>query len=163
MLHLQTRVHLHEVELPRLRDELDGAGADVVDRARGPHGRLAHPGPERRVDRGRRGLLDHLLVAALHRAVPLEQVQRVAAGVRQHLYLDVLGARQEPFEQHPVVAEGGPGLASRRLRGRAEPRGVRHEPHALAAAAGRGLDEEREADGLRLLRERVGVLVVTPW
>jgi len=43
VLHLQARVHLHEVEvLALVHDELDGAGADVVDGARGFAGRLAN-------------------------------------------------------------------------------------------------------------------------
>src|ERR1700685_2257013 len=38
--------------------------------------------------RGRGGLLDHLLVATLDRAVALAEVDHVAVAVRQHLDLD---------------------------------------------------------------------------
>ncbi len=47
MLDLQPRVHLHEVKTAVLDDELDGAGADIADRARRRDGRLAHRGAER--------------------------------------------------------------------------------------------------------------------
>ena len=53
MLDLQTRVHLEEVEVAlRIEQELDRAGADVVDRGRGADGGVGHRGPERRVDGG---------------------------------------------------------------------------------------------------------------
>ena len=49
MFHLQARVDLHEVELAAGRDdELDGAGVDVVDRARRLHRRGAHRGAQLR-------------------------------------------------------------------------------------------------------------------
>src|SRR3546814_7679895 len=38
MLHLQARVHLHEVEGVAIDQELDGAGAAVVDRLSGAQG-----------------------------------------------------------------------------------------------------------------------------
>ena len=55
--------------------------------------------------RGRR-FLDHLLVAALHGAVALAQVDRVAVAVGQHLELHVPGPLQELLHIHRVVAEG---------------------------------------------------------
>ena len=49
MLDLEARVHLHEVEAVALShrnvgDELDGAGAGIVDRLGGRDGGLAHGG-----------------------------------------------------------------------------------------------------------------------
>ena len=77
MLDLQARVHLHEPEAagaqPRgtVRDELDRAGPHIADRARRLDGGRPHLGAQRRRHAGRRRLLDHLLVAALQRAVAL--------------------------------------------------------------------------------------------
>ena len=85
MLDLQARVHLHEVEAAvRMGDELDRAGADVADRLAPPRPRRG-PSPRgaRRVMPGRGRLLEHLLVAALHRAVALEQVDAVADACRR--------------------------------------------------------------------------------
>jgi hypothetical protein len=44
------------------------------------------------VHAGRRRFLDHLLVAALQRAVALEQMHSIAVRVAEHLHLDMAGA-----------------------------------------------------------------------
>src|SRR5579883_1370328 len=73
VLDLQPRIHLDEVEMPGGDEEYDRAGADIADRAgggdRGRRHRLAAlPGEPRR-----RRLFEDFLVAALDRAVALEQ------------------------------------------------------------------------------------------
>jgi hypothetical protein len=50
-------------------------------------------------------------VAALHRAVALEQVDALALGVGEDLDLDVARAGDVALHQHMVVAEAGGGLA----------------------------------------------------
>ena len=62
---------------------------------------------------GRRRALDHLLVAALHRAVALEQVDQVAVLVAKQLDLDMAGAAHQLLEIDLVVAEGRFRLAPR--------------------------------------------------
>ena len=76
MLDLEPRVHLDEIELAALGDELDGAGADIADRAGGGDRRLGHRPAPFGVEPGRRRFLDHLLMAALDRAVALEEMDR---------------------------------------------------------------------------------------
>ena len=106
MLDLQPRVHLHEVEAAVLvGDELDRAGADVADGARGRDRGLAHLAPARFGHAGRRRFLEHFLVTALHRAVALEQVHAAAVRVGEHLDLDVARTRDVLLDQHLVVAE----------------------------------------------------------
>ena len=100
-------------------DELDRAGAFVADRLGGAHGRGADRLARGRVHARRGRLLDHLLVAALQRAVALEQVDDVAVGVAEHLHLDVARAGDVLLQQHPIVAEGRRGLAPRRGQGAA--------------------------------------------
>ena len=76
VLHLQPRVHLEEVEAAVGRhQELDRARAEVAGRARGGDARPSHSSRRcaRRERRARR-LLDHLLVAALDRALALAEV-----------------------------------------------------------------------------------------
>ena len=55
--------------------------------------------------------LDHFLVAALHRAVALIEVEDVAVAVAEDLHFDVLGAPDVALEEHGVVAESRGGLA----------------------------------------------------
>ena len=53
-----------------------------------------------------RRLLDDLLVAALDRAVALEEVHHVACAIAEHLDLDVARADDRLLEVDGVVAEG---------------------------------------------------------
>ena len=83
----------------------------------------------------------------------------VAVAVAEDLELDVARVLHVAFQQHRSVAEGGLRHA---LRGgqRLGELGVRaHDLHALAAATGRGLDDQRIADGMRLFGE-VGVVLL---
>ena len=149
VLDLQPGVHLHEEELVRVvrrQDELDGARADVTDRARGFDRRRAHLRARGLVEQHRRRFLDDLLVPPLQAALALAEVDDVAVGVGQHLDLDVPRCGDEPFHQQRVVAEGTLGLAPRRLD-----RGVQFglfvdQPHALAATTGGRLEQQRIAD-----------------
>src|SRR5882757_7331558 len=116
MLHLQTRVHLEEIERSVLiDDELDGARIDIADRLRGGDSGAAHLPSERSVDAGRRSLLDDFLMPPLNRAVALEQMHDIAMRVGEDLHLDVTRSGQETFEKDGAVTERRGSLA---LRGR---------------------------------------------
>ena len=110
------------------------------------HRDLAHPARSSGVTAGDGRLLDDLLVAALDGAVALEEVHDVAVRVAEHLDLDVARPDDRLLEVDGVVAEGALGLALRALVGGDELGLVVDEAHALAAAAGRGLEHHREAD-----------------
>ena len=132
VLHLQAGVHLEEVEAAvGIHQEFHRAGVVVARRARGadrglPH-LVAHFGMLR--DQRRRALLDHLLMAALNRALALAQVHHVAVAVAQQLNFDVPRA----LDQALHVDLGASGRRARlptrrrgmRLRGRRPgPRGA---------------------------------------
>src|SRR5262249_32070141 len=76
----------------------------------------------------RRRLLEHLLVAALQRALALAEREHVPVRVADHLHLDVPRARQEALDEHAVVAEAGRGLALRRAARLARRRRPPHSP-----------------------------------
>ena len=112
---------------------------DVADRARQRQGRLAEPRAEGVIDGRRRRLLEHLLVAALDRAVALAEVDAVPVGIEEDLDLDVAAALDQPLEDQPVVAERRRRLAPRRRerigqgapdRGRSASPCRRHRPTA---------------------------------
>ncbi len=149
MLDLQPGVHLHEEELvgPVSRnDELDRAGAGVIDASGGVARRGADPGPRRGIQQRRRRLFDDLLVSPLQAALPLAEVHHIAVGVSQHLNFDVPGAQHETLEKQGVVAERGGRLpAGTDQRGGQVSRSLDH-PHPFAAATGRRLDQHRVAD-----------------
>ena len=149
VLDLDAGVHLDEDVAPVLaEEELDRARVEVADRLGEAHGIGTHLLARGGVEVGRRRDLDDLLVAALHRAVALEEVQHGAGGVGEHLHLDVPRVDHRLLEVERRVAERGVGLALGRLERLAQRRGVVDPAHAAPAAAGDGLDEHREADAL---------------
>ena len=90
MLDLQAGVHLEEVEVAVLVDqELDRAGVLIVGGLGHAHRDLAHAAAHVLVDDGRGRLFQHLLMAALHRALALAEVDDVAVLVAEDLHLDV--------------------------------------------------------------------------
>ena len=91
VLHLQPRVHLEEVKAPVLvREELNGPGGAVAHGLGQHRGLAAHLGTHLRGQEGRRRLLEHLLVAPLHRALALGEADDLAVVVRDQLDLDVM-------------------------------------------------------------------------
>ncbi len=146
---LQAGVHLHEEELVGLvggDDEFHGAGAGVVDAARSVAGCFTDAGAGGLVEQRRRRFLDDLLVATLQAAFAFAEVDDVAVTVGEDLHLDVARAQNETLEKQRVVAERRRGFATCGDQGVGKVGGIVHEPHALAATAGRRLDQHRVAD-----------------
>ena len=116
MLDLDAAVQLEEVEVAAVQHELDGAGAPVADRAAEGDRGLAHPRPQLAVEGGGGRLLEHLLVAALDRALALAEGDDLAVRVREQLDLDVARSLDEALVVDGVVAECRLRLASGRVR-----------------------------------------------
>ena len=160
MLDLQAGVHLHEVEgAAGIHDEFDRAGADIADRARRRHRCLAHGAALDLAQPGGRGFFDHFLMASLHRAVALEEIDGVAVRVGKDLDFNVAGAGGVFLDQYRIVAETGSGFAPARGEHRCEFTGFAHDAHALSAAAGTGLDQHRKADAIGFALKQGIVLI----
>ena len=113
MLDLHPRVDLDEEEVARVavHQELDGAGALVVGGAGDPQAERADMLALLLGQVGRRGALDDLLVAPLHRAVALPEVIDRPVLVAEDLHLDVAGVEDHLLEVALAVAEGVQRLA----------------------------------------------------
>ena len=146
MLDLQAGVHLDEVELAVLVEELHGAGAAVLELAHRRGGQLADHPALLGVQRRRGGLFQHLLVAALQRAVALAEMHAGSHAVAQHLDLDMARMVEILLEIDRIVAEGGLGLGAGEREGLGRRVGVVDDLHAASAAAGDRLDQHRPAD-----------------
>ena len=147
VLHLDPGVHLDEdVAAGAVHQELHRAGVGVSDGGREAdcvgQQAVAHGGVE---VAGRRHL-DHLLEAALDRAVAFVEVDDVARSVGQHLGLDVADAGHSLLEEDGGVPEGAAGLALGRLDSLAQAGRALDPAHPPSAPAGGGLHEQREAD-----------------
>ncbi len=166
MLDLQPRVHLEKIEAVGaeaargIDDELHRPGADIADRARRRDRRLAHRRARRLGQARRRALLDHLLMAALQRAIALEQMHDAAVRIAEHLHFDMARSGNVFLDQHAGIAERGLALARRAVeRGVEVDMGV-DAAHAAPAAARDRLDEHGIADLVGLLLEKLGALIV---
>src|SRR5215470_4943338 len=94
MLDLDAGVHLDEIELAVLVEELDRADAEIFELLHRLGDRPADPGARRRIECGRRAFLPDLLVTALQRTIALAEMDRAAAPVAEHLDLDVARPRE---------------------------------------------------------------------
>ena len=147
MLDLEPRVHLEKVEALVLADhELDGAGGIVADRLGEPHRLLAHRLAGLGIEQRARRFLDDFLIAALDRTFALAEMDHLPVPVTEHLDFDVARVDDEFFDEHPVVAERGFRLRSGAREPLRDLGAGAGDAHALAAAAGRGLDHDRVAD-----------------
>ncbi len=140
VLHLEPRVHLEEVELPVLEQELDGAGVLVAARPGDPHRRLAHGLTDVVGEVGGRALLDELLVAPLGGAVAFAEPQHVAVTVGHDLHLDVPGPREVALHVDLGPPEVGLSLALGRRQRLGRLAGSGDDLHPATAAAERRLD-----------------------
>ena len=146
MFHLDAGVHFDEVEAAVLVQELERAGTTVADAYAGFGADLADLLALLGSDARCRRFFHHLLVAALHRAVALTQVDGVALAVGQHLDLHVARILQELLHVDLAIAERGLGLALGGFdRGLQRGFGVHHAHAAATATTGR-LDDDRVAD-----------------
>ncbi len=94
MLHLDTRVHLEEVQIAVLvHQELHGAGVGVADLPHGLDDQMAHALTQGSVDLGGGRLFHQFLVAALDGTFSLAQMDNFAMLVPQHLELDMTRRR----------------------------------------------------------------------
>ncbi len=147
VLDLEPGVHLEEEELAVIgQQHLDRAGIDVTGGDRRRQRGRAHPLAEIRRDRWRRRFLDDLLVAPLRRAVALAEMDPTPGRVEEDLHLDVARALEKALQDEPIVAEGPMRLAARAGQRLVQVGWVADDAHALPAATGRGLHEERVAD-----------------
>src|ERR1700741_663242 len=103
MLDLDPAVPLEEVEVSAVEHELRRARVFVADRAREPHGRVAHLLAQMCVHGRRRGFLEHLLVPTLDRAVAFAECEDVATCAEQ-LDLDVARTLDVALAENAVVA-----------------------------------------------------------
>src|SRR5918995_510718 len=117
------------------------------------------------VERRGRGFFDDLLVAALDRTLPLEEMEDIALLIPDHLHLHVARVFHQLLEKHRSVSEGSLGLPARSPYSLDEIVGMRHGPHPTSPTSRARLYQDRVADTMSFLLEPVLVLVfpVVAW
>ncbi len=142
---LQAGVHLDEIELAVLIEELDRARAGIAHLADCVGADLADAGALFGGDAGAGGLFENLLVAALERAIALAEVYALAHPVAKDLNFDVTRLLEIFLHIDFVIAEGGLGLGTSGEEGGFDFLLGFRDLHAAPAAAGGGLDDDRIA------------------
>ena len=147
MFDLHAGVHLNEVELARLVQKLKGARAPVAHLLAGGDAALANAFDQLAVDVRRRCFFQDFLVAPLHGAIALAQIDRVLKGVGQDLDFDVARVLEKFLHVHRRVAKGSTGFGLGHGHGIDERGFGMHHAHAASAAAACGLDDDGVAHG----------------
>src|SRR5438045_3013372 len=83
---------------------------------------------------------------ALHGAIALPEVNEVAMLIAKDLHFNMLGARHEALDENFAAPERRAGFALRFLQPREQIVGRLHDPHAPAASAEAGFDDDWIAD-----------------
>ncbi len=148
VLDLHARVDFDEEPLAGVgvHQKLDRSGVVITGGARQGHGGIAEGTAGFGFDAEGGRDLDHLLMAALHGAIALVQMEDVAVAVAENLHLDVLGALDVALEEHGVVAESGRGFAASLLDAGHQVGGRFDDAHAAPAAAEHRLDDQGKTD-----------------
>src|SRR6516165_2607617 len=115
MLDLEPGIHLKEVELPVLVEELDGPCPGVAAASCQADAGLAHGMADVFREVRGRALLQQLLVAPLDGTISFAQPDNMAVVVSQNLHLDMTRPGEEPLGVQLRTAEVRSGLATRRL------------------------------------------------
>ena len=146
MFHLYPGIHFNEVKTAVLIEKFKGPRTPITDVNAGPDTGLTDFGAQPIVDPRRRRLLDHLLVPALQRAVPVAEIDGTPLPVREHLHFHVSRPLQELFDIHHRRSKGRLGLRLGHLNGTQQHLFVVYHPHTTATAAGSRLDDHRITD-----------------
>ena len=150
VLYLQAGVHFHEKELSavsvaigrwRRIKEFHRAGATIINGFGGLHCGMAEGVAGGLVQTRCRRFFNDFLVAALYRTIAFKQVNSVAMVIGKHLHFHMAGGGQIALQQHPIVTKGVTGFAAGGGQGFIEFLSTVDHAHALATAAGHGLDQ----------------------
>ncbi len=133
-----------------IQQKLHRARAAILNTLRHRQRGLAHTLAQRGRHTRRRSFLDHFLMAALYRAITLEQVNAIAETVHKHLYFHMARADQVFLNQQAIItkrracfAPGGGDIVVQRGSGE-------HDTHAFTATAGTGFQQQRITDAFGL-------------
>ena len=148
MLDLNSWVDLDEIVRAGvvIDEEFDRAGVFVLHRAADRQGGLADFAAQCGIEVGRRGDFDDLLMPPLHRAVPLEQMDKIAVLVAEKLHFDVPRAGDEFFDEDFVAAEGVERFALGLFEVVRQLAGLQHHAHAAPAATLGRFEHDRIAE-----------------
>mmetsp|Transcript_45978 Transcript_45978/g.80380 ORF Transcript_45978/g.80380 Transcript_45978/m.80380 type:complete len:474 (-) Transcript_45978:388-1809(-) len=163
VLNLQSGVHLAEIKVlgDGVHKKLHGAGSDVSNSFCTGHRRVTHGLAHDRIQTVGRGLLQHLLVATLHRTVALQQMHHMAESVTENLQLDVSRVKNKLLQEDGIITERLQALSATGPQGLQERSLVKHRSHALTTTSSNSLNHKRPTNLACLFQQRFVRVVIT--
>src|SRR6187402_165858 len=156
MLHLDTRIHLDEVDRTVLvHQELDRPGVPVSDLLQRLLDDAAELLAQLRTHLERRSLFDQLLMPTLNRALTLSKTHHVPVLIREYLELDMPWALDELLHIEIAVPEGIQRLLRCLVVQARQLALVAADTHTPAAAASYGFQNHRITDTPRPLQSLI--------
>ena len=151
VLDLDAGVHLNEEPLffIYIVEKLDRAGIVVANALSQAHSGIAEVAPNALVESHGGRDLDNLLVAPLHRAVALVQMQHISVAIAQNLHLNMLRPWNVFFEEDSGISKRPPGLALGFIQQVDQIFATRHHPHPTPATAKGRFDDQWKTHPLR--------------
>ncbi len=144
MLHLNTGVHLHEIEVPvRVEEKFDGACGVI---SYGPcycHGDIAHCLSQLIIQGRRGGFLEQLLMLTLNGALSFTQVDDIPVHIAKYLEFNMFGILDIFLYKDAGVVECFLSLAAGHIEHLLHLRLLADDAHSPAAATGGRLDNYR--------------------
>ncbi len=158
MFNLHAGVHFDKEKFAILIEEFKSTGAAIADLATRLCAALAYLVAQARIEHRCRRLLYDLLVATLHRAIALAQIDGIAMLICQYLKFNVARIFQVLFHVYRGIVERG--LRFRFCHGNRIEQGRlgMHHAHAAPATAARSLDDDRVANAARDLDDLGGIV-----
>ena len=152
VLDLDARIHLEEVVATLgVNHEFDGACVAVIDVLCELDCVVKQALTKHRVEVWRRSEFDNLLVATLHGAITLAQVNDVTIVVAEDLYLNVTRRLNVALQEHTTVAKSRRRFARRALESIFEVIELSDDAHAASTTTHGSLEHDRHTE---LLGER---------
>ena len=161
MFHLQACIHFQKIKAAILRDEFYRTGALILHGLGSGHRGGTHGVPHFSTDARRGRFFNHLLVAALGRAITFKQMHRIAVAIAKHLHFNMARAFQIAFDQHAIITKGRCAFLPRGAQCFHEITRSAHNAHAAPATASNRLDHQRKANALCFSGEEIRILLST--
>ncbi len=148
MLHLNAWIHFDEIPAAGvgIHQEFDSSSVSVSGGFGERDGGVGERRSDGRSERNGGRYFDNFLIAALDRAIALEQVQDIAVMIGQDLDFYVAGAPDVALQKDGIVSERRAGFLARFLHACFKFLGLFDDAHASAAAAERRFDDQGVAD-----------------
>ena len=158
MLHLQPSIHLQKIEIHiRVSNKLHRTRRLIVHSFGQRTTLLTHLLASSFIKKRRRRLLNHLLMTALNRALPLTQINHIAIAIGHHLNFNMAGLLNIFLNKDARITKARTRLISGTLKTIPTVRIIPSHAHAFTTATSRSLKHHRVTNSRANLNRMVSI------